>query len=156
VTGPGGAGTTEPGGAGMTGLRVLLVEDDPDHGFLIRRALRDLDDVTVTVDVAHTGEEALELLGRGRFDRGALPHLVLLDLKVPRLDGLEVLRRVRADGDGAMRSLPVVVLTSSEREDDREQALRLGATWYVCKPIDGARFRAEVQQVAARWARARR
>jgi len=133
-------------------VRVLLVEDDDDHLFLIRRSLRDLADVTVTVDVARTGEQALDHLRPGRFDSRALPQLVLLDLKLPRLDGVEVLARIRADA--ALRSLPVVVLTSSEREEDREQALRLGATWYVCKPIDGARFRAEVQQVAARWARA--
>jgi two-component system, response regulator len=130
--------------------RVLLVEDDEDHLFLIRRALRDLPDRPLSVEVARTGEQALEHLGRTRFDPHALPQLVLLDLKMPRLDGLEVLRRIRADS--GLRTLPVVVLTSSEREDDREQALRLGATWYVCKPIDGARFRAEVQQVAARWA----
>jgi len=131
-------------------LRVLLVEDDDDHVFLIRRALRDLGDATIAVDVARTGEEALERLRRGRFDSQALPELVLLDLKIPRLDGFEVLRGIRADR--TLRSLPVVVLTSSEEESDREQALRLGATWYVCKPVDGARFRTEVQQVAARWA----
>ncbi|HEV8649187.1 MAG TPA: response regulator [Actinomycetes bacterium] len=130
-------------------VRVLVVEDDDDHLFLIRRSLKDL--AGVTVDVARTGEQALDHLRRGRFDSQALPQLVLLDLKLPRLDGLEVLARIRADA--ALRSLPVVVLTSSEREEDREQALRVGATWYVCKPVDGARFRAEVEQVAARWAR---
>jgi CheY-like chemotaxis protein len=133
-------------------LRVLLVEDDADHLFLIRRSLEDLEGVAVAVDVARTGEQALDYLRRGRFDSRARPGLVLLDLRVPRMDGLEVLGRIRADA--SLRSLPVVMLTSSEREEDREQALRLGATWYVCKPIDGARFRAEVQQVAARWARA--
>jgi len=138
------------GAPGRT-VRVLLVEDDDDHLFLIRRSLRDLTEVAVAVEVARTGEQALDYLRRGRFDSGALPELVLLDLRIPRLGGLEVLGQIRADA--ALRSLPVVVLTSSEREEDREQALRLGATWYVCKPIDGARFRAEVQQVAARWAR---
>jgi two-component system, response regulator len=133
-------------------LRVLLVEDDEDHVFLVRRALRDLGDAAVTVAVAGTGEQALEELGRARFDSRVLPQLVLLDLKIPRVDGLEVLRRIR--GDAALYALPVVVLTSSEREDDREEALRAGATWYVCKPIEGARFRAEVQQVGDRWARA--
>jgi CheY-like chemotaxis protein len=136
----------------MTALRVLLVEDDEDHLFLIRRALRDLQGVSVAVDVARTGEQALERLGRARFDPQALPQLVLLDLKMPGQSGQDVLRRVRADA--TLRSLPVVVLTSSEHEDDRDQALRLGATWYVCKPLDGARFRTEVQEVAARWAAA--
>jgi CheY-like chemotaxis protein len=136
----------------LSGLRVLLVEDDPDHLFLIRRALADLDGATVAVDEAANGEQAMTYLERARFDEGALPQLVLLDLKLPRLDGFEVLRRIRADS--LLRSLPVVVLTSSEQDTDREQALLLGATWYVCKPTDGARFRAEVQQVATLWARA--
>jgi two-component system response regulator len=135
----------------MRSLRVLLVEDDEDHVFLVRRALRDLAQVAVTVEVAGNGEQALEALGRARFDPGSLPHLVLLDLRIPRVDGLEVLRRIRADV--ALQTLPVVVLTSSERDDDREGALRLGATWFVCKPIEGARFRAEVQQLGDRWAR---
>ena len=136
----------------MSELRVLLVEDDEDHLFLIRRALRDLDGATVAVDEAANGEQAMTCLERARFDDKVLPQLVLLDLKLPRLDGFEVLRRIRADS--LLRTLPVVVLTSSEQDEDREQALRLGATWYVCKPTDGARFRAEVQQVATLWARA--
>ena len=138
----------------MRSLHVLLVEDDDDHVFLVRRALRDLHGVAVAVEVTGTGEQALERLGRVRLDRRHLPQLVLLDLKLPRFDGLEVLRRIRADA--TLRELPVVVLTSSEREEDWEQALRLGATWYVVKPIDGARFRTEVQQVAARWAESSR
>jgi two-component system response regulator len=135
----------------MKDLRVLLVEDDEDHVFLVRRALGDLEQVAVTVEVAGNGEQALEELGRARFDPGSLPHLILLDLRIPRVDGLEVLRRLRTDT--GLQALPVVVLTSSERDDDREGALRLGATWFVCKPIEGARFRAEVQQLGDRWAR---
>jgi CheY-like chemotaxis protein len=134
-------------------LRILLIEDDEDHVFLIRRALRDLDGVKVVVDVAMTGEQALEALGRDRAT-GNLPGLVLLDLRMPGMDGFEVLRRIR--GQDGLRALPVVALTSSEREDDREQALRLGVTWYVCKPVDWARFRTEVQQVVSLWASGRR
>jgi CheY-like chemotaxis protein len=134
-------------------LRILLIEDDEDHVFLIRRALRDLDGVKVIVDVAMTGEQALDALGRDRAT-GNLPGLVLLDLRMPGMDGFEVLRRIR--GQDGLRALPVVALTSSEREDDREQALRLGVTWYVCKPVDGARFRTEVQQVVSLWASGRR
>jgi two-component system response regulator len=130
-------------------LHVMLVEDDEDHVFLIRRALRDLSDVSVQLDVARSGEQALELLGRAALAAAPLPDLILLDLRMPGMDGFEVLRRVR--GDDRLRALPVVALTSSEREDDRDQALRLGVTWYVCKPIDGARFRTEVQQVVALW-----
>ena len=134
----------------MRALRVLLAEDDEDHVFLIRRALAGLAEVAVTVEVVGDGEQAVERLGRARFAPGRPPDLVLLDLKMPRMDGLEVLRRLRADE--AARDLPVVVLTSSERAEDREEALRLGATWFVCKPLDGRRFRAELQQLADRWA----
>ena len=136
----------------LRALRVLLVEDDEDHAFLIRRAFADMADAVVTVEVAGNGEQALERLARARFARGGPPQLVLLDLKMPRMDGLAVLARIRADE--ATRELPVVVLTSSERQEDREQALRLGATWFVCKPIDGGRFRSEIQQLGDRWARA--
>jgi two-component system response regulator len=134
-------------------LRILLVEDDEDHVFLVRRALADLDGPAVTVEVAGDGEQAVERLARSRFEPGGPPQLVMLDLKMPRMDGLEVLRRIR--DDGSARGVPVVVLTSSERQEDREEALRLGATWFVCKPTDGRRLRSEVQQLAAHWAGAR-
>ena len=133
-------------------LRVLLVEDDEDHVFLVRRALADLAGVAVTVEVAGDGEQAVRRLAQARFEPGGLPQLVLLDLKMPRMDGLEVLGRIRADE--ATQRLPVVVLTSSERQEDREAALRQGATWFVGKPTDGRRFRSEVQQLGDRWARA--
>ena len=135
----------------MRTLRVLLIEDDEDHVFLIRRALADLAGVAVAVEVAADGEQALERLARSRFEAGGLPQLVLLDLKMPRMGGLEVLGHLRADD--STRDLPVVVLTSSEHREDREEALRLGATWFVCKPTDGRRLRSEIQQLAAHWAR---
>jgi two-component system response regulator len=132
-------------------LHVLLVEDDADHVFLVRRALADLPGTEVTVEVAGDGEQAAERLARRSwFGTGGRPQLVLLDLKMPRMDGLELLRRIRADETTA--ELPVVVLTSSERPEDREAAVAAGATWFVCKPLDGRRFRAEVQQLADRWA----
>jgi len=131
-------------------LHVLLVEDDADHVFLVRRALADVPGTEVTVEVAGDGEQASERLARTWFGPGRRPQLVLLDLKMPRMDGLEVLRRIRADE--ATAELPVVVLTSSERPEDREAAVAAGATWFVCKPLDGRRFRAEVQQLADRWA----
>jgi CheY-like chemotaxis protein len=116
--------------------------------FLVRRALGDLAGVAVTVEVAGDGEQAMRRLVRSR---PGPPQLVLLDLKMPRMDGLEVPRRIRAD-EGLQR-LPLMVLTSSERPEDREEALRHGATWFVCKPTDGRRLRSEVQQLGDRWAR---
>ena len=92
----------------MKALHVMLVEDDVDHVFLVRRALADVPGTEVTVEVAGDGEQAAERLARSRFGPGGRPQLVLLDLKMPRMDGLEVLRRIRADE--AMADLPVVVL----------------------------------------------
>ena len=135
----------------MRALRILLVEDDDDHVFLIRRALADVEGVAVAMEVAGDGEQAVERLIRSRFEPEGRPQLVLLDLKMPRMDGLEVLRRLRADE--AARGLPVVVLTSSERPEDREEAVALGASWFVCKPTDGRRLRSEIQQLAAHWSR---
>jgi CheY-like chemotaxis protein len=129
---------------------VLLVEDDPDHVFLVRRALADLPGAAVTVEVAGDGEQAMERLARSRFEAGGPPQLVLLDLRMPRMAGLELLGRIRAER--ATRDLPVVVLTSSERREDREEAVARGAIWFVCKPTDGRRFRSEVQQLGDRWA----
>jgi two-component system, response regulator len=135
----------------LRALRILLVEDDDDHVFLIRRALADVEGVDVTIEVAGDGDQAIERLIRSRFEPGGRPQLVLLDLKMPRMDGLEVLRQLRADE--AARGLPVVVLTSSERPEDREDAVALGASWFVCKPTDGRRLRSEIQQLAAHWSR---
>ena len=135
----------------MRALRIPLVEDDDDHVFLIRRALADVEGVDVAIEVAGDGEQAVERLARSRFEPGGRPQLVLLDLKMPRMDGLEVLRQLRADE--ATRGLPVVVLTSSERPEDREDAVALGASWFLCKPTDGRRLRSEIQQLAAHWSR---
>jgi two-component system, response regulator len=131
-------------------LRILLVEDDDDHVFLIRRALADLDDLDVSIEVATDGEQATERLARARFEPGGRPQLVLLDLKMPRMGRARGAAPPRADE--AARGLPVVVLTSSERQEDREEALRLGASWFVCKPTDGRRLRSEIQQLAGHWA----
>jgi CheY-like chemotaxis protein len=97
------------------------------------------------------GEQALDRLARARFEAGGLPQLVLLDLKMPRMGGLEVLGHLRADE--ITRDLPVVVLTCSEHREDREEALRPGVTWFVCKPTGGRRLRSEIQQLADHGAR---
>jgi DNA-binding response OmpR family regulator len=129
---------------------MLLVEDDEDHVFLIRRALRDLDDIEVDLDVISDGEDAVRHLSfQQDLHEEAQPQLVVLDLRIPKVSGVEVLRWIRAS-DGLGR-VPVVVLTSSEHDDDSRVCWELGANDYICKPLDGARLRAEVQAMARRW-----
>ena len=130
--------------------RVLVADDNEDHRFLTTRALRDID-ARVQVDTANDGEEALDaVLGRGRHAGQPLPHLVLLDIRMPRLDGLEVLERMKTDE--RLRTIPVVMLTSSDREEDVDRSYRLGANCYVTKPATGAGLREGLRQVAEFWA----
>jgi len=136
----------------MNNKIILLVEDDPDDEALTLRALkknRILNEVKVTRD----GVEALDyLFGRGDYagrDTGALPQVVLLDLRLPRLDGLEVLRQLRADERTCL--LPIVVLTSSDEERDIVESYRLGANSYVRKPIDFSQFSEAVRQLGLYW-----
>jgi CheY-like chemotaxis protein len=136
----------------MNSKIILLVEDDPDDELLTLRALkknRILNEVKVTRD----GVEALDyLFGRGDYagrDTGALPQVVLLDLRLPRLDGLEVLRQLRADERTCL--LPIVVLTSSDEERDIVESYRLGANSYVRKPIDFSQFSEAVRQLGLYW-----
>jgi len=128
----------------MTGPGILLVEDNADDELLTLRALqknRIVNDITVARD----GAEALDLL----FGDRALPALVLLDLKLPRLDGLEVLRRIRADD--RTRFIPVVVLTSSREQEDVVASYRNGVNAYVRKPIRFSDFAAAVSTLGTFW-----
>ena len=131
---------------------VLLVEDNPDDEVLTLRALR-RGGLGQDIVVAHDGVEALDyLFGTGAYagrDVGTLPQVVLLDLKLPRLDGLEVLRRVRADE--RTRLLPVVILTSSDEERDRLHGYRDGANSFVRKPIDYEQFAEAIRQLGMYW-----
>lgn len=131
---------------------ILLVEDNPDDEALTLRALRTAG-ISSEVVVARDGVEALDyLFGTGHYagrDIGALPQVVLLDLKLPRLDGLEVLRRIRSDE--RTRLLPVVILTSSTEDRDRIEGYRLGANSYVRKPVDFGQFAAAVRQLGLYW-----
>lgn len=138
--------------AGSPGaFRVLLLEDDEDHVFLIRRALRDLEGVEVALDVAANGDDALRYLAaRQQAPAGERPQLALLDLKVPRISGLDVLEHIRSSTVYA--GLPTVLLTSSERSEDRDRAQQLGANGYLCKPLDGAQLRSDVQTTTRWWA----
>ncbi len=131
---------------------ILLVEDNPDDETLALRAFGKMN-IPNPVVVARDGVDAIDyLLCRGAFsdrDPNVLPAVVLLDLKLPRMDGLEVLRRIRADARTAV--LPVVVLTTSGETLDIEQAYRLGANSYIRKPVDFERFLQAVGLLGEYW-----
>lgn len=131
---------------------ILLVEDDPDNEALTLRALR-RGGIQHTLVVARDGVEALDyLFGTGQHagrDLAVMPQLVLLDLKLPRLDGLGVLGRLRADE--RTKLLPVVILTSSDEERDRLEGYRHGANSYVRKPVDYGEFAEAVRQLGLYW-----
>jgi two-component system, response regulator len=136
----------------MKNSRILLVEDNPDHQELTLMTLSE-NNVMNEVVVASDGLEALEyLFGTGRHgerDARDVPALVLLDLKLPKLSGIEVLRRIREDE--RTRYVPVVILTSSSEEEDIVASLENGANSYVRKPVDFARFVEQLQRLQVYW-----
>lgn len=133
----------------MNNRTILLVEDNPDDVDLTARALRKFK-VANELVVARDGEEALEyLLGDAAGNGATLPQLVLLDLKLPRVDGLEVLKRIRAAD--RTRMLPVVILTSSREEQDIMAGYSLGANSYVRKPVNFDEFVDSVNQLGLYW-----
>ena len=133
-------------------LEVLLIEDNPDHEELIRRAFADRG-APVTLSVARHGEEALDFLfRRGEFSdptRSPRPRLILLDLRLPRVDGLDVLARIKATAE--LRGIPAVVLTTSDAEPDVARAYELHANSYLVKPGDFARFESLLDAVESYW-----
>lgn len=137
----------------MTDLKhILLVEDDPNEVELILAALSDNHFANRVVTVKD-GEEAIEyLFCRGRHAGRATgpPAIVLLDLKLPRVDGFEVLKQLKADEK--LKCLPVVILTSSSETPDIDRAYRLGAGSYIVKPIDFHQFVDVMRRIGAYWA----
>lgn len=128
---------------------ILLVEDNPDDVALTLRALKK-NNIHNEVVVAADGVEALEYLhGTGERPAGALPEIVLLDINLPRLDGIEVLRRIRENP--RTRMLPVVILTSSSEERDLIRSYGLGANSYVRKPVDFGEFLDAARQLGMYW-----
>jgi two-component system response regulator len=136
----------------MPGKSILLVEDNPDDEVLTVRALRK-NKIANEVIVARDGVEAIDYLfatgAHADRDANDLPAVVLLDLKLPRLDGLEVLRRIREDE--RTRLLPVVVLTSSKEEPDLAQSYQRGANSYVRKPVSFDEFVEAARQLGLYW-----
>lgn len=131
---------------------ILLVEDHPDDEELTMRALKK-NNILNRVVIARDGVQALEyVFGTGAHagrDVTEMPQLILLDLKLPKIDGLEVLRRLRADE--RTRFLPIVILTSSKEEQDLLKSYKLGANSYVRKPVDFVEFTQAVQQLGLYW-----
>jgi len=130
----------------MTSLRpIILVEDNPDDERMTIRALRH-GNIANEILVARNGEEALAMV----LNANPLPSVVLLDLKLPKVDGLEVLRQIRAHE--RTRLLPVVVLTSSSEEGDIVDSYDLGANSYVRKPVEIDKFTEAIRQLGMYWA----
>lgn len=131
---------------------ILLVEDNPDDEALTLRALKK-NGIANEVVVAHDGVEALDyLFGTGTYagrEANLRPQVVLLDLKLPKVDGLEVLRRTREDE--LTRRLPVVILTSSKEERDLIESYNLGANSYIRKPVDFNQFAEAIRQLGMYW-----
>jgi len=131
---------------------ILLVEDNLDDVQLTLRALKK-SNIRNDVVVAQDGVEALDyLFGTGKYegrDTKLLPQVVLLDIKMPRMDGLEVLHRLR--GDARTKLLPVVVLTTSSEDRDRVESYKLGANSYIRKPVDFNQFAEAVRQLGLYW-----
>ena len=133
-------------------IEILLVEDNPDDVELTLHALRK-EKLANNIHVARDGEEALEFLfcSGNHADRSfeQPPRLVLLDLKIPKVDGMEVLKRLKADP--RTKAIPVVILTSSKEERDLINGYGLGANSYIQKPVDFEQFRDTIKNVGLYW-----
>ena len=131
---------------------ILLIEDNPDDELLTIEALKD-NNIRNEVVVAHDGEEALDyLFKRGKYldsEFHFLPQVVLLDLKLPKVDGLEVLQQIRSNE--STKLLPVVVLTSSKEESDLVTSYQLGANSYIRKPVDFEQFTQAIKYLGLYW-----
>jgi len=137
----------------MTPLKRILLVEDNEHDVELTLAALAEHNLANEVIVTRDGAEALDYLrGRGRFTGHAngLPVVVLLDLKMPKVDGIEVLRRMKADP--TLKLVPVVMMTSSREEHDLLQSYQLGVNAYVVKPVDFQQFVQGIRQVGAFWA----
>jgi CheY-like chemotaxis protein len=130
---------------------VLVAEDNEDHLFLTTRALEQTNHgVRLEVQGVRDGAEALDYFyRRGKYTNAPRPHLLLLDLKMPKVNGLEVLERIKADPE--LRSIPVVILTSSDRPEDIEESYRRGGNSFVTKPVSPTGMREGLRDITDYW-----
>ena len=132
-------------------IHILLAEDDENDVRITRRAIKK-GGLSATISVARDGQEALEFLfRRPPFADAPRPDLVLLDINLPKINGMEVLRTVKEDS--SRRVIPVLMLTTSSRQEDVDTAYALGANTYICKPIRFARFVEVIREVSEYWSR---
>lgn len=130
-------------------IEILLVEDNPGDVRLTREALRDVK-IRNSLSVVEDGVEAMQFLRReGPYVDAPRPDIVLLDLNLPRMDGMEVLAEIKADPD--LKSIPVVVLTTSQADEDILRSYKLNANCYVSKPVDFDQFIRVVQSIEDFW-----
>jgi two-component system response regulator len=133
-------------------IEILLVEDNPYDAELTLRALRQIR-LANHIKVVRDGAEAVDFIfATGVYEQRSMwnrPRVIMLDLKLPKVDGLEVLRRIREDTRTCR--IPVVILTSSREEHDVVESYKLGVNSYIVKPVDGERFTTAVQQLGLYW-----
>jgi len=132
----------------MSNKIILLIEDNPDDEALTLRALKK-NDIQSEVRVARDGQEALDYFFGDKWSTNPCPAVVLLDLMLPKVNGLEILRRIRADERTSLQ--PVVILTSSKEEQDIIKGYQLGANSYIRKPVDFTQFTEAVRQLGLYW-----
>ena len=134
----------------MRHVRVLVAEDNEDHRFFTMRALRDVEGVRTDVVGVRNGEEAMAcVLQQGEYADKPLPNIIFLDLRMPKMNGFEVLARIKQDAE--LACIPVVVLTSSDRDEDVDMAFRLGSNSYVRKPGSAEELRYGLRGMADYW-----
>lgn len=131
----------------MKNKTILLVEDNPDEELLTLRALKESKCVK-KIEVARDGEEAVNcLLGRKK----AYPHLIILDLNLPKMNGIEVLKKIKTSSDSLLKTIPVIVLSSSRESQDVIESYRSGASSFIQKPTDYLKFYEIIQKIEQYW-----
>lgn len=136
----------------MNPFRVLVADDNEDHLFFIIRGLGGVEGVEFEIEAVRDGEEALDFVHqRGQYAGRPRPHLILLDLRMPKVNGLEVLAALKSDP--VLRTIPVSVLTSSDSPEDVDETYRLGANSYLRKDPDPRRLRESLTDVSHYWGR---